>query len=97
MQSNLFCGRCEFCLSDRDFLCIQLRVLGERLEGTYAEYVKLPAQNCFKIPQGYTFEEAAAFPLVFVTLWRMPPGIAATSTASRTSFGLAPSVMARSL
>jgi NADPH:quinone reductase-like Zn-dependent oxidoreductase len=65
------CGRCEFCLSDRDFLCIQLRVLGERLEGTYAEYVKLPAQNCFKIPQGYTFEEAAAFPLVFVTLWRM--------------------------
>jgi NADPH:quinone reductase-like Zn-dependent oxidoreductase len=33
--------------------------------------VKLPAQNCFPIPQGYSFEEAAAFPLVFITLWRM--------------------------
>ena len=65
------CGRCEFCLTDQDFMCIHLRVLGERLEGTYAEYVKLPAQNCFAIPQDYSFEEAAAFPLVFITLWRM--------------------------
>jgi NADPH:quinone reductase-like Zn-dependent oxidoreductase len=52
-------------------MCIHLRVLGERLEGTYAEYVKLPAQNCFAIPQDYSFEDAAAFPLVFITLWRM--------------------------
>jgi NADPH:quinone reductase-like Zn-dependent oxidoreductase len=65
------CGRCEFCLTDQDFMCVYLRVLGERMEGTYAEYVKLPAQNCFPIPQGYSFEEAAAFPLVFITLWRM--------------------------
>ena len=65
------CGQCEFCITDRDFLCIRLRVLGERLEGTYAQYVKLPAQNCFPIPRHYTFEEAAAFPLVFITLWRM--------------------------
>ncbi len=65
------CRQCEFCLTDRDFMCIRLRVLGERLEGTYAEYVKLPAENCFPIPMGYSFEEAAAFPLVFITLWRM--------------------------
>jgi NADPH:quinone reductase-like Zn-dependent oxidoreductase len=65
------CGRCEFCLTGRDFMCIQLRVLGERLEGTYAEYVKLPAENCFPIPEGLSFEEAAAFPLVSITVWRM--------------------------
>ncbi len=65
------CGRCEFCQTDRDFMCIHLRVLGERLNGTYAEYVKLPAQNCFPIPAGLSDEEAAAFPLVFLTLWRM--------------------------
>jgi NADPH:quinone reductase-like Zn-dependent oxidoreductase len=52
-------------------MCIRVRVLGERLEGTYAEYVKLPAQNCFPLPAGLTFQEAAAFPLVFLTLWRM--------------------------
>jgi NADPH:quinone reductase-like Zn-dependent oxidoreductase len=65
------CGRCEFCLTGRDFMCVHLRVLGERMEGTYAEYVRLPAQNCFPIPSGLSFEEAAAFPLVFITLWRM--------------------------
>ena len=65
------CGRCEFCIADEDFMCVYLRVLGERMEGTYAEYVKVPAQNCFPIPQYYSFEEAAAFPLVFITLWRM--------------------------
>jgi NADPH:quinone reductase-like Zn-dependent oxidoreductase len=33
--------------------------------------VKLPAQNCFPIPDSFSFCEAAAFPLVFITLWRM--------------------------
>lgn len=65
------CGRCEFCLTDSDFMCIHLRVLGERLKGTYAECVRLPAQNCFPVPPGFSFEEAAAFPLVFLTVWRM--------------------------
>jgi NADPH:quinone reductase-like Zn-dependent oxidoreductase len=65
------CGQCEFCRTDRDFMCIRLRALGERLEGTYAEYVKLPAENCFPLPSGYSFEEAAAFPLVFITVWHM--------------------------
>ena len=65
------CGKCEFCRSDRDFMCIRLRVLGERENGTYAEFVRLPARNCFPIPSGLSFEEAAAFPLVYVTVWRM--------------------------
>lgn len=65
------CGQCEFCFSDREFMCIRLRVLGERLQGTYAEYVKVSAANCFPIPSGLSFEEAAAFPLAFITVWRM--------------------------
>lgn len=65
------CGKCEYCLTDSDFMCVHLRVLGERLKGTYAEYVRLPAQNCFPIPPGFSFVEAAAFPLVFLTVWRM--------------------------
>jgi NADPH:quinone reductase-like Zn-dependent oxidoreductase len=65
------CGACEFCLSDRDFMCIRVRSLGERLDGTYAEYVKVAPENCFAVPAYMTFDEAAAFPLVFVTLWRM--------------------------
>jgi NADPH:quinone reductase-like Zn-dependent oxidoreductase len=65
------CGRCEFCLSDREYMCVHLRVLGERDNGTYAQYVRVPARNCFPIPSGMSFEEAAAFPLVYLTVWRM--------------------------
>ena len=65
------CGECEFCRSDRDFMCIRVRALGERLDGTYAERVKVAPENCFPIPSYMTFDEAAAFPLVFLTVWRM--------------------------
>ena len=65
------CGRCEFCAIDRELMCLHLRVLGERDDGTYAEYVRVPARNCFPVPAGMSFEEAAAFPLVYVTVWRM--------------------------
>jgi NADPH:quinone reductase-like Zn-dependent oxidoreductase len=65
------CGRCEFCLTDREYMCLHLRVLGERENGTYAEYTRVPARNCFSIPPGLSFEQAAAFPLVYITVWRM--------------------------
>ena len=65
------CGRCEYCSTDREALCEQFRHLGERDNGTYAEYVSVPARNCYPMPAGLSFEEAAAFPLVFATAWRM--------------------------
>lgn len=65
------CGRCEFCINGREYMCVKLRVLGERENGTYAEYARVPARNCFPIPPGLSFEQAAAFPLVYVTVWRM--------------------------
>lgn len=65
------CGRCEFCITDREYMCVQLRVLGERENGTYAEYARVPARNCFPIPPDLSFEQAAAFPLVYITVWRM--------------------------
>ena len=65
------CGQCEFCLTDREWMCVRIRVLGEREDGTYAEYVRVAARNCFPIPAGLSFTEAAAFPLVFLTVWHM--------------------------
>ena len=47
------------------------RILGEHLDGTHAELIAAPAENVHAIPDELTFEEAAAFPLVFVTAYRM--------------------------
>ncbi len=46
-------------------------VYGEHMDGTYAQLLAVPEGNVYPIPDEMTFEEAAAFPLVFVTAYRM--------------------------
>jgi NADPH:quinone reductase-like Zn-dependent oxidoreductase len=71
ISPGLSCGRCDKCLSGKDNLCREYRVLGVRDDGTYAEYVKLPVENVVPIPAGLDFTEAAAIPLVALTAWHM--------------------------
>ena len=47
------------------------RIVGEHMDGTHAQLVAVPAANVYPIPEGLSFEEAAAFPLVFETAYRM--------------------------
>jgi NADPH:quinone reductase-like Zn-dependent oxidoreductase len=65
------CGDCHLCANQQESLCNTRRLLGDRDPGTYAEYVRVPAKNCFPVPSGLSFEAAAAFPLVYLTAWRM--------------------------
>jgi NADPH:quinone reductase-like Zn-dependent oxidoreductase len=46
-------------------------VIGEHMDGTHAEQIAVPSSNVYPIPDGLSFEEAAAFPLVFETVYRM--------------------------
>jgi NADPH:quinone reductase-like Zn-dependent oxidoreductase len=46
------------------------RILGGPENGTYAELVKVPAENVFAKPARLSWEEAAAFPLAALTAWR---------------------------
>jgi NADPH:quinone reductase-like Zn-dependent oxidoreductase len=49
----------------------RIHVIGEHGDGTNAELIAVPATNLHPIPDGLSFEEAAAFPLVFETAYRM--------------------------
>jgi NADPH:quinone reductase-like Zn-dependent oxidoreductase len=49
----------------------RIHVIGEHGDGTNAELIAVPAANVHPIPDGLSFEEAAAFPLVFETAYRM--------------------------
>ena len=46
------------------------QILGGPADGTYAELVKVPAENVYPKPARFSWEEAAAFPLAAVTAYR---------------------------
>jgi len=48
-----------------------IHVIGEHGDGTNAELIAVPATNVYPIPDSLSFEDAAAFPLVFETAYRM--------------------------
>ena len=47
------------------------RIVGEHMDGTHAELIALPADYVYPLPDGLSFEDAASFPLVFETAYRM--------------------------
>ena len=49
----------------------RITVIGEHMDGTHAELIAVPRGTVYPIPDGMSFEEAAAFPLVFETAYRM--------------------------
>ncbi len=71
LQPGTSCGRCLMCLSGDDFACRRYQILGHGRAGGYAEFVAVPLPNLIPIPESISFENAAAFPLVFLTAWRM--------------------------
>ena len=66
------CGQCSNCLSGKNALCSGKRsMLGATVNGGYAEFMKVPAVNVFKIPDNITYEEAASLPTTFMPVWRI--------------------------
>ena len=49
----------------------QISVVGEHMDGTHAELVAVPETNVYPLPDEISFEDAAAFPLVFETAYRL--------------------------
>jgi NADPH:quinone reductase-like Zn-dependent oxidoreductase len=49
----------------------RITVVGEHMDGTHAELVAVPETNVYPLPGELSFEEAAAFPLVFETAYRL--------------------------
>jgi len=68
---GLSCGRCEYCRSGEQSLCVRFGVLGEHNDGTFAEAVVVAADSLAPRPSHLSWEESAAFGLAYLTAWRM--------------------------
>jgi NADPH:quinone reductase-like Zn-dependent oxidoreductase len=70
VNPSVSCGDCEWCDRGEEPLCADYKIIGEHLNGGFAEYVVVPAANLLAIPDSMSFEDAAAAPLVYLTAWR---------------------------
>ncbi len=46
-ETHIICGTCEFCLRGEGHICENTKIIGVDIDGCFAEYVKIPAMNCF--------------------------------------------------
>jgi NADPH:quinone reductase-like Zn-dependent oxidoreductase len=64
-------GTCEYCQAGQEVFCPQFGILGEHTDGTACQRLQVPGRMVYAKPAKLTWEEAAAFPLTFLTAYRM--------------------------
>jgi NADPH:quinone reductase-like Zn-dependent oxidoreductase len=78
LNPGLWDETCDACRAHHESLCRNYRIVGEHTQGTAATFVVVPRRNVRPIPDGMSFIEAAAVPLVFQTAWRALATVAGT-------------------
>lgn len=52
------CGRCQACRRGRENICTRMTMLGNNIDGAFAELVRVPAQPLFALPDELPLEES---------------------------------------
>jgi NADPH:quinone reductase-like Zn-dependent oxidoreductase len=68
---GISCGACVHCQGGEQNLCRHYGIFGETRDGTNADFICVPAVNALSVSDKLSFEQAAAFPLTFLTAWHM--------------------------
>jgi NADPH:quinone reductase-like Zn-dependent oxidoreductase len=71
IQSNLFCGECEFCRQGEESICLRGELLGVQRDGGFAEKVVAPGRCLVSLPEGLDFRTAAGLSLAGSTAMHM--------------------------
>ncbi len=53
------CGRCRYCGTNRENLCVKYEMIGKDIDGGFAEYSCVPATSAVPLPERIPFEQAA--------------------------------------
>jgi len=69
--SEAFCGTCRYCLAGDQPLCENVRIMGEHRHGGFADYIAMPSQCFFPLPDDADLAAAGALMTGHLTAWRM--------------------------
>lgn len=53
------CGRCEYCLQGNENLCVEFKATGRDAFGGYAQYMTVPEEFAYPLPEVFSDTEAA--------------------------------------
>jgi len=61
IEPAISCGNCDQCLQGRPNTCRNMKFLGcpGQIDGCLTEYIVMPEENCYRIPDHMSFAEAA--------------------------------------
>ncbi|MEU1408584.1 zinc-dependent alcohol dehydrogenase family protein [Streptomyces sp. NPDC005728] len=59
VDPSMFCGACHYCANGRGNLCENWGAIGDTVDGAMAEYVKVPAANCYRLPASIEVAQGA--------------------------------------
>ncbi|MBV9795875.1 MAG: alcohol dehydrogenase catalytic domain-containing protein [Actinobacteria bacterium] len=59
VDPSLYCGYCAACRAGRGNLCANWNAIGDTVSGAFAEYVAVPFQNVYPIPDGVDDQRGA--------------------------------------
>ncbi|WP_027932513.1 zinc-dependent alcohol dehydrogenase family protein [Amycolatopsis thermoflava] len=59
VDPSLFCGYCDPCRAGHGNLCANWGATGDTVDGAFAEYVKVPASTCYRLPDHLSWQEGA--------------------------------------
>lgn len=59
VDPSLFCGQCAQCRRGRGNLCSSWGAIGDTVDGAFAQFVAVPAANCYRMPDEMSFAQGA--------------------------------------
>jgi NADPH:quinone reductase-like Zn-dependent oxidoreductase len=69
--SEAYCGKCRYCLAGDQPLCENVKIMGEHRHGGFADYIAMPSNCFFPLPDNADLVAAGALMTGHLTAWRM--------------------------
>ncbi len=60
-EGHITCGHCRFCRTGRGHICRDVKIIGIDRDGCFAEYMAMPADNLWPVPDEISDRHAAVF------------------------------------
>lgn len=60
-RPGISCGKCYCCIEGNDGICQNRKILGVHFNGAMSEYVAVPFNNCYKLPENCSLQIGAIF------------------------------------